>query len=153
MKTLDYHTIDKSDWGPGPWQDEPDKRQWADEATGYPCLIVRAPLGHLCGYGGVPPGHPCYRRDYGDDHLGGADVHGGLTFAGPCMKGVPQDHAVCHCPDPGESDDVWWLGFDCAHGYDFSPGLQRMIQAAAPVGAADRDGGLGEGCGGDASAG
>lgn len=27
---------------------------------------------------------------------------------------------VCHVPDPGEPDDVWWFGFDCAHAWDYS---------------------------------
>jgi hypothetical protein len=26
-------------------------------------------------------------------------------------------------PDPGEPDDVWWFGFDCAHWMDVMPGL------------------------------
>ena len=40
METIDYRTVDKTTWGAGPWQDEPDKKQWRDE-TGFPCLIVR----------------------------------------------------------------------------------------------------------------
>ena len=48
-------TIDKSSWGDGPWLAEPDKEQFADEATGLPCLIRRSPTsGALCGYVGVP---------------------------------------------------------------------------------------------------
>jgi hypothetical protein len=45
MDTIEYRTIDKSQWGPGPWQDEPDKKQWQDEATGLPCLEGFAPFG------------------------------------------------------------------------------------------------------------
>jgi hypothetical protein len=48
-----------------------------------------------------------------------ASVHGGITYAGPC-EGV-----ICHVPRPGEPDDVWWLGFDMAHGGDFSPGYSK----------------------------
>lgn len=60
METSEHRDVDKSGWGPGPWNDEPDKRQWQDEATGLPCLIVRGPVGALCGYVGVPPDHPAY---------------------------------------------------------------------------------------------
>lgn len=57
--------IDKSQWGDGPWQLEPDRKQWRDEATGLPCLIVRHPsMGQLCGYVGVYPGHPAYGLNY-----------------------------------------------------------------------------------------
>jgi hypothetical protein len=28
---------------------------------------------------------------------------------------------ICHLPEPGEPDDVWWFGFDCAHYGDLSP--------------------------------
>lgn len=60
METSENRDVDKTGWGPGPWNDEPDKRQWQDEATGLPCLIVRGPVGALCGYVGVPPDHPAY---------------------------------------------------------------------------------------------
>lgn len=65
----------------GPWTNEPDKAQWIDEATGLDCLIVRNRMGALCGYVGVPEGHPAHRQDY--DNVD-ADAHGGLTFAGGC---------------------------------------------------------------------
>ena len=41
MKDIVYDTQDKRTWPRGVWDDEPDKKQWRDEATGYPCLIVR----------------------------------------------------------------------------------------------------------------
>jgi hypothetical protein len=51
----------KMEWPAGPWLEEPDKIQWIDEATGLDCLIVRqSESGHLCGYAGVPPGHPLH---------------------------------------------------------------------------------------------
>lgn len=64
MQTLRYTTVDKSTWGDGPWQSEPDKMQWQDEATGLPCLIVRGPVGALCGYVGIAPDHPAYGLSY-----------------------------------------------------------------------------------------
>lgn len=93
-----------------PWLEEPDRREW--RYRGYPCLIVRNPMRALCGYVGVPPGHPYHGKGYDDVP---ADAHGGLTFAAKCS-----DH-ICHKALPGEADDVWWLGFDCSHSDDFSP--------------------------------
>lgn len=128
MTTLAYTTIDKSAWGPGEWQDEPDKIQWKDEATGLACLANRGPGGHWCGYVGVPPEHPAHGKDYyrvydlfGEyDSDGYLDVHGGLTYAAECAHG-PEESSICHVPEPGEPDNVWWLGFDCAHLHDLSP--------------------------------
>lgn len=130
MQTLEYRTVDKSTWGDGPWQSEPDKKQWQDEATGLPCLIVRSPSGALCGYVGVPKGHPNHGIDYDDVEV---EVHGGLTFAAPCAhsKDEQQDvsRTICHLPSAGEPDDVWWLGFDCAHAGDESPAINSRLPA------------------------
>lgn len=120
MQTIEYRTRDKSKWGAGPWQDEPDKKQWRDEATGLPCLIVRGHHGALCGYVGVAPGHPWHGLSYGDEPAG-CDVHGGLTFASACSAGGEAE-GICHKPDAGEPDHVWWFGFDCWHCSDLAPG-------------------------------
>lgn len=107
-------------WLEGPWDLEPDKMQWQDEATGLPCLIVRGPTGALCGYVGVPPGHSAHGKDpFGDDGFNLEEAHGGLTFAGGCQE---NPEGICHKVEPGEPDDVWWLGFDCAHAWDYQPG-------------------------------
>lgn len=133
METIEYRTSDKSEWGPGPWQDEPDKRQWADEATGLPCLIVRGPHGSLCGYVGVSEDHPCFEKGYADakpvtaadDDGDWFNVHGGLTFAEFCADSSDESRHICHVPGPGEPDRVWWLGFDCGHAGDMSPAFAR----------------------------
>jgi hypothetical protein len=106
----------------GPWSDEPNKMQWVDRATGLPCLIVRGPLGSLCGYAGIYPLHPFHKKDYDAVDL---DVHGGLTFSGACSHSDDEAQGICHVPEPGTSDDVWWFGFDCAHCGDKSPGMLR----------------------------
>ena len=118
MKTIEYRTIDKSTWGDGPWLTEPDKVQYPDEATGLPCLIVRNRLGSLCGYVGVDEGHPLF-QSHDTDHL---DVHGRVTFHGMCIDG-PEGEMICHIPDDGEPDHVWWIGFDCGHFMDVSPAM------------------------------
>lgn len=120
MKTIEYKTIDKSSWKRGPWDDEPDKVQWTDKATGLPCLAVRQGFsGHWCGYVGVSGTHPNYGADY--DRVE-ADAHGGLTFASKCSPG-DESTSICHIVEHGEDDDVWWFGFDCAHLGDLSPNM------------------------------
>lgn len=121
MKTLEWKTVDKSAWGEGPWQDEPDKRQWVDEATGLPCLIVRGGGGALCGYVGISQGHPLFEKDWSDVDVD-LDCHGGLTFANHCCPHPDNEgRGVCHVVEAGDDDNVWWLGFDCAHSGDISP--------------------------------
>lgn len=128
METLEYHTFDKTTWGDGPWMTEPDKMQFPDPTTGLPCLIVRSPLGALCGYVGVPEGHPCYGKDWDDLDV---NVHGGLTYSDACQPGD-------HVPGEKESDNMWWLGFDCAHAWDFAPGVDAELRAAG-IRTNDRD--------------
>lgn len=107
-------SIDKSGWGPGPWQDEPDRVEF--EHLGFPCLMVRQKShGGWCGYVAVPPGHPWHGAGYDLD----VEIHGGITYGEKCAG------EICHVPKPGEPDDVWWLGFDCAHAWDFSPARDR----------------------------
>lgn len=120
----EYHTRteEKQQWGEGPWLTEPDKVQWTDDATGYPCLIVRNRMGALCGYVGLSPGHPNYGAGYDDVAV---DVHGGLTYAAGC-RGDVESESICHIPEPGQPDNVWWLGFDCAHYMDLSPQMAAM---------------------------
>jgi hypothetical protein len=111
----------------GPWDDEPDKAQWVDQATGLDCLIVRNHYGALCGYVGLPPGHRLYGRDYNDPAVydAGLSAHCGITFADHCHDDDRgPGYGICHTPAPGRPADVWWLGFDCAHWRDLVPGMQ-----------------------------
>lgn len=124
MKT--YTTVDKTGWGDGPWQHEPDKISWTDQATGLPCLIVRNRLGSLCGYAGVTPDHPWHGLRYDvDAALGVIDVHGGLTYSEACDTNAPEDTGICHTPDPEQPDHVWWFGFDTAHSGDLTPSMNQ----------------------------
>lgn len=124
MKTLEYRTVDKSTWGPGPWQIEPDKLQFTDAATGLPCLIVRNHSGALCGYVGVVEGHPWFGKDYDDID---ATVHGGLSFADLCAVDGDDTKHICHVPDEGEPHRLYWFGFDCAHAWDLAPAYRSLL--------------------------
>lgn len=121
--------------GDGPWCREPDKAQWVDEATGLDCLIVRGPItGALCGYVGVPPGHPFHGQSRSGDSPASAAirdlaVHGGVNFTSLCQEGGEDGWAVCHVPEPGRPEQVWWLGFDCSHAWDLAPTMRaRMLE-------------------------
>lgn len=112
--------INRKQWGSGPWDGEPDKKQWQDAATGMACLAVRhSSSGHWCGYVGVPKQHPLHGKDY--DSVD-ARVHGGLTFAAKCSPEGDPSKGVCHVAD----EEVWWFGFDCAHYLDLTPGHRMM---------------------------
>jgi hypothetical protein len=110
---------------PGIWDDEPDKIQLIDVASDFDCLAVRGmTTGVWLGCVGVPPGHPWHGMDATDVP---ASAHGGIIYSAPCAG----DHAggefgVCHTPEPGRPDNVWWLGFDCGHGLDVCPAFLAM---------------------------
>lgn len=118
MKDTELTYQDKTEWGDGPWQQEPDKQQWTS-ASGLPCLLARGPGGGLCGYVGVPKGHPWFEKDYGAVKPD-PDVHGGLTYANHCQG------MICLEVEEGEDQNIWWLGFDCAHAGDLSPAFQKI---------------------------
>ena len=106
-----------------PWCDEPDKAQWVDETTDLDCLAVRNHMGAWCGYVGIPPGHPWYDRNPYDIDV---EVHGDLTYGSRCREDDPEP-AICHVPAPGRPADVYWVGFDCAHGWDHIPRMEADL--------------------------
>lgn len=99
-----FDKVDRTKFGSGPWDDEPDLIEWIDPATSRQCRIERPPLGHLCGYVAVAKDHSWFEVDdcRVEPH---PEVHGGLTYS---------DHK------DGDSS-LWWLGFDCAHLGDLVP--------------------------------
>ncbi len=48
-------------------------------------------------------------------------MHGGLTFADSCQETEDESRGICHVPEKGQPDNVWWFGFDCAHSGDVCP--------------------------------
>ncbi len=144
------YKVERPEWcPPGPWMTEPDKVVWKT-AAGLPGMIVRNKSGNLCGYVAVTKGHPCYEDSYLSRYEKDADgeddynrplpnpvddlrVHGGITYGNKCGG------HICHVPEPGDPDDVWWLGFDCAHSGDWSwsdaaPYLKDLRKLPAPDG-------------------
>jgi|SRR5438132_7191778 len=110
MKTSIYPN--RKDFGIGPWMNEPDKANWTDKETELDCMIIRnAEMGNLCGYVGIPLDSKLCKLDYNDIEV---NVHGGLTYSGRCNGNI------CHEAE----EEVYWLGFDCAHFQDLSPGLK-----------------------------
>src|SRR4051794_8253554 len=103
MEKSELPVLDKSTWGDGPWQDEPDRVDFVH--AGLACFVRRHPLyGHLCGYVGIPREHPLYGKPYEECSL---DAHGGVNYADACDEKA----GICHVPQPGMPADVWWLGF------------------------------------------
>lgn len=116
----------------GRWRDEPVKVVWVDEQTGLDCMVVRSSgAGSLCGYVGVERDHPWFGLtwDHGDVDV---RVHGGLTFADRCMEDGAPDAVVCHVPQEGRSDEIWWFGFDCAHAWDYAPITEDYFEKMLP---------------------
>jgi hypothetical protein len=112
------HTIDRTGWPRGPWDSEPDRVDWKTKA-GLHAIALRQPSsGGWCGYVGVEPGHPYYP---GGSHASGEGctfegLHSECTYAGHCAG------HVCHVPEPGEPDVLFWYGFDYLHYMDAAPG-------------------------------
>lgn len=119
MEYKEWRYEDKSEWGPGPWQSEPDRVQWRDEITSLPCLIRRGASGALCGYVGIGPNHPYYSSrgtSILDDLL---NVHGGITFFSTCGG---DELGFCPIFSEDQEETTRWVGFDCAHADDLIPG-------------------------------
>lgn len=92
----------------GPWnRDPPMPQEWVDEQTGYECAVYRNSVGCLLGYITLPKEHPWFGLE--SDELGDVDVHGGVTYT----------RHVLNAENP--NDPKWRIGFDCAHGGDYTP--------------------------------
>ena len=87
-----------------------------DEDESY---VADGIIAHNCGYVGVPREHPAYGKQGEDVDV---EVHGGVNYAHTCAG------EICHVPAPGMPDDVWWLGFDCAHAGDLAPGIRATLR-------------------------
>jgi len=86
--------------------DRPDDVLATGVHNGHQWVVTSNGGGFRCGYVRVPKGHPWHGNSW-DDFEEYPLVHGGITFG----EGDVQ------CDQPGD-DDAWWVGFDCAHGFD-----------------------------------
>jgi hypothetical protein len=113
--TRSEQRIDKSGWGPGPWQDEPDFVEWQSaEPPHFRCQVNRNEIGGVfCGYVAVPPGHPAHGKGAGEVEV---EVHGDVTFGSEAIGGG------------------WAIGFDCGHAWDFQPAMEARLKAQLPPG-------------------
>lgn len=122
-----------------------DTLQWNDPATGLPCAARAISFaGIWCGYVGVPPSHPWYRKHFND--IPDIRVHGGLSYSDelpleaqvamvaettagaevldrPEIKGAGSTGNAASTHAKQGNDHIWWFGFDCAHCFDVMPAL------------------------------
>lgn len=125
-------TVDRTGWPEGPWDNELDYFEFDHfiptagrpygVAVGYRCCCKRSRLGAWCGYVRVDVGHPLYGKsnrysDNRDDRFDEFDVHGGVT----------------HAEMESELKEEFWIGFDCAHGGDLSPGMHAARAKYSPA--------------------
>jgi hypothetical protein len=133
-----YKLVDRSMWGPGPWDaEEEDREQWSDSMTGYPCLAIRCEIGVWAGYVGVYPDHPAFGERV--DDVPGNVCDYDYTDAVRFIEPWPEDPNACvDVDDPKESilsvvrmpDYLWWFGFDFAHAGDLIPGINAALRAS-----------------------
>lgn len=131
---------DRSKWGPGPWDGEPDEARWTDEATGYECAVLRGPWGAWCGYVQLPADHPLHGISYSDDVPARLQGAAEAVMEGEVGKRGPMNVFSMALGGKARSGDLfnvhgsitysgadwpgagYWYGFDCSHCDDLAPG-------------------------------
>ena len=126
-----------------PWQNEPSG--FTITAFDFPIRGVRGPMGHWCGYVGVPPSHPLYGQEYSDnvpcppevmerptdiDEVGVINLFLAAFKHKEWGDGYAPMTLVFHVHGGltwtgfhGDERDFWWIGFDCAHAGDLIPDM------------------------------
>lgn len=135
---------DKSGYGDGPWQREPDSEAWTDIETGYRCGIIRHPkFGSLGGYVRVPDNHPLAGKSYSaratipagwmERHVNIDQDVGAINVFCASLKMTETEAELClllFCHGGLTYGDDGWLGFDCGHAGDLQPGIKYMLRQA-----------------------
>lgn len=109
----------------GPWDDEPD--EWHGEFHGLKVRAVRhSVFGSWLGYVLLPRGHPQYGLPYNEIEADGA------TYA---EHGAHQDNLEL-MEKSLQDEEVWEVGFDCGHAWDYQPGMTRFneVMGLEPLG-------------------
>jgi hypothetical protein len=96
-----YKNVDKSKWGRGEWDTEPDFSSWIDNETGY-LLEIHRYHGALNGYVTIPTALEI-------DQYAAFGYHYTITFNN---VDKPNNHRR--------------LGFDCGHGGDYNPSYSAI---------------------------
>lgn len=106
-------------FGEGEWVDEPDEVVFTH--CGFKCRVSRIGVNetphedifsaHLCGYIFVPKDHPWFGLDKEAFWEKDINVHGGVTDT------------------YSYSDELWRVGFDCAHSGDYMPTLEIPLKS------------------------
>lgn len=137
------HHCDKSEWRNGPWIMEDDLKAWRDPSTGYDCAVVRHPqFGHLCGYVRVPEGHSLHGKGYSqraklprqwlersykmDEDIGVMSLFCASINMSEDMAEATLD-LIFQCHGSLTFSKRGWLGFDCGHAGDLSPGMRHSF--------------------------
>lgn len=108
----------KLESGEGEWINEINRLEF--KHAGFDCLINRNQFLAWCGYVGIPKTHPCYGKEIlMQDYTLPEGVHGGVSYSQECHE------LICHQTENKE-DNLWWIGFDCAHAYDLIPYLNHI---------------------------
>ena len=77
------------------------------EIDGFRAVIMKHDeMQHLCGYAGIPQGHPLHSKQCDD-----IEVHNSISYESDISP-------------TGERDGLWWIGFHCAGLFDETPGEQ-----------------------------
>lgn len=108
--------FDKSSWGPGEWQNEPDYHEFVYK--GYHCFCKRVMFsGHWCGYVELPL-DIAQKFCLLDKKMWEIDIdcHGGITYNENFLP-----------PDGEESEFFRYIGFDCAHSEDICPKMEQDL--------------------------
>ena len=106
--------FDKSDWGDGAWQTEPDLVMWlAKTVPHYRCQVSRNFFGSLSGYVAIPPGHPAHGVEY--ERIEWLPLHRALSFSGRATA------------------EHWVFGFHCGSWRDVQPATNARLRKTGDV--------------------
>jgi hypothetical protein len=98
------------------WLSEPDELRGT--LNGLPWAMLRHDVfGTWCGYAAVPADNLFYGVKWTELAADDGTIppsHGGLTYSGPNLPLEP-------------ADGLWWVGFDCCHIHDLTPGIDKIL--------------------------
>lgn len=140
--------VNRSGWEQGPWDDEPDVAVWMDRSTHLPCVALRhGDFGNFCGYVIVAELEDIYKdvvpgegREVAEPEYS-YSVHGGVTYScheWPTHEPQRIEKLLREAYNVAYVDDMlkqrlYWIGFDCAHHGDYSPGIEAKISSWARI--------------------